>query len=377
MMKIGISTTTIEPALTGGHIDGIGVYTNALVTGLPAFGCEVRGMSFPPFPSQRGLAPFVAGEAFSHSFIVSSLRDILSPGFVRYRPEVDLFHATDYRIVRMECPVVVTLHDAIPLKYPQWCRPRLRTLKNWVQKNAARNADHVVALSHHAVAELVEYFDVDPDKISVVPCGAHETWAQAPDPEEVAAALARHGLKPGYFLFVGTLQPRKNVERILDAYLSLPQNLRRQRQLVIVGRAGWQCEQLVRKLKAAMQNGEPVVWLNRIEGDYQLRLLYAGAGIFVFPSLYEGFGIPVVEAFASGVPVLTSNTTSLPEVSAGAALEIDPLNTGEIAHGMQQLAESDALRERCIAAGRLRARELTWANSVERMAAVYRTVLQS
>jgi len=183
--------------------------------------------------------------------------------------------------------------------------------------------------------------------------------------------------KPGYFLFVGTLQPRKNVERILDAYLSLPQNLRRQRQLVIVGRAGWQCEQLVRKLKAAMQNGEPVVWLNRIEGDYQLRLLYAGAGIFVFPSLYEGFGIPVVEAFASGVPVLTSNTTSLPEVSAGAALEVDPLNTGEITHGMQQLAESDALRERCIAAGRLRARELTWANSVERMAAVYRTVLQS
>lgn len=376
-MKIGISTTTIEPALTGGHIDGIGVYTNALVTGLPAFGCEVRGMSFPPFSFRSGLAPFVAGEAFSHSFIVSSVRDTLSPSFVRYRPEVDLFHSTDYRIVRMQCPVVATLHDAIPLKYPQWCRPRLRKLKNWVQKNAARNADHVVALSHHAVSELVEYFDVDPDKISVVPCGAHEAWAQAPDPEEVAAALARHGLKPGYFLFVGTLQPRKNVERILDAYLSLPQNLRRQRQLVIVGRAGWQCEQSVRKLKAAMQNGEPVVWLNRIEGDYQLRLLYAGAGIFVFPSLYEGFGIPVVEAFASGVPVLTSNTTSLPEVSAGAALEVDPLNTGEIAHGMQQLAESDALRERCIAAGRLRARELTWANSVERMAAVYRTVLQS
>src|SRR2546425_536479 len=97
----------------------------------------------------------------------------------------------------------------------------------------------------------------------------------------------------GYFLFVGTLQPRKNVERILDAYLGLPAAVRRARQLVIVGRAGWRCDDLLKKMQAAMQNGEKIVWLNDLAGAEQLRRVYAGAGAFVFPSLYEGFGIPV------------------------------------------------------------------------------------
>ncbi len=375
LMRVGLSTTTIEHALTHGRLDGIGVYTSALMQGLPAVGCAVDGFSFPPLRSSGLARQFSAGRAMSRPYTVLSMRDMLTPNAVRSHMPVDVYHATDYRIVRMACPVVATLHDAIPLKYPEWCSPRLRGLKNWVQKKAAHNADHVIALSNFAVAELIEYFKVDERRITVVHCGVGHEWQQAPQPVEVEETLSMHGLERGYFLFVGTLQPRKNVARILDAYLGLPTAVRRARQLVIVGRAGWRCDDLLKKMQAALQNGEKIVWLNNLAGEEQLRRVYAGAGAFVFPSLYEGFGIPVAEAFACGVPVIASNTTSLPEVSQGAALEIDPLSVREIGFAMLSLVQDDALRARCIAAGKQRASQLTWHRTVEQTAAVYHSVL--
>lgn len=309
-----------------------------------------------------------------HSFEASSLRDLILPTG-RGSPAIDLYHATDYRIVRMRCPVVATLHDAIPLKHPEWTSPRLRGLKNWLQKTAAGKADHVIAISKFAVAELVEYFHIDERNITVVHAGVGSEWLEPLPPEDVDETLRANGLRSGYFLFVGTLQPRKNVERIIDAYKSLPAEVRRARQLVIVGHAGWRCEDLINKIRTMVQEGEQVVWLNNLAQKNQLRHVYQGAGVFVFPSLHEGFGIPVVEAFASGVPVVTSNTTSLPEVSQGAALEVDPLAVDDIAAAMLALTTDDALRQRCIDAGRRRAAQLTWNQAVEKTAAVYRAVL--
>jgi glycosyltransferase involved in cell wall biosynthesis len=309
------------------------------------------------------------------SFEAASLTDLLTPRAHRVHMPLDIFHVTDYRIVRMDCPVVATLHDALPIKYPQWCNPRLRRLKNWLQQKAARKADHIIALSHFAIDELVECFGIDPRRVSVVPCGIDDGWLNAPPDSMVDATLARHALRRGFFLFVGTLQPRKNLERMLDAYLALPAALRAERQLVIVGTAGWRCETLLARLSAAVENGEHVVWLNQVGSGVELRHLYAGAGVFVFPSLYEGYGIPLLEAFGAGVPVVTSNTSSLPEVSAGAAIEIDPGSAGEIGAAMLALAGDNALRARCIAAGLQRVRQLTWQATARQTAAVYRAVL--
>lgn len=373
-LRVGLSTTTIEPALTGGRLDGIGVYTTALMKGLPEVGCSVTGWSFPPPFKNVRAGMFSAGEKMPHSFEASSLRDLILPTG-RGSPAIDLYHATDYRIVRMRCPVVATLHDAIPLKHPEWTSPRLRGLKNWLQKTAAGKADHVIAISKFAVAELVEYFHIDERNITVVHAGVGSEWLEPLPPEDVDETLRANGLRSGYFLFVGTLQPRKNVERIIDAYKSLPAEVRRARQLVIVGHAGWRCEDLINKIRTMVQEGEQVVWLNNLAQKNQLRHVYQGAGVFVFPSLHEGFGIPVVEAFASGVPVVTSNTTSLPEVSQGAALEVDPLAVDDIAAAMLALTTDDALRQRCIDAGRRRAAQLTWNQAVEKTAAVYRAVL--
>ena len=124
-----------------------------------------------------------------------------------------------------------------------------------------------------------------------------------------------------------------------------------------------------------MAAGERIVWRDTVDTQTQLRHVYAGAGAFVFPSLHEGFGIPVTEAFAAGIPVVTANTTSLPEVSQGAALEVDPLDVGAIAAAMRALVEDAGLRQRCIAAGHARAASLTWQRTARETCAVYRQVL--
>jgi glycosyltransferase involved in cell wall biosynthesis len=151
--------------------------------------------------------------------------------------------------------------------------------------------------------------------------------------------------------------------------------MRAERQLVLVGAQGWRADDTARRIAAARQGGEQIVWLSSLTDHATLRQVYAGAGVFVFPSLYEGFGIPVVEAMGAGVPVVTSRTSSLPEVSKGAAIEVDPLDVGAIAAAMQALADEPALRAQCIAAGLVRAATLRWRETARQTAAVYHQVL--
>lgn len=373
LLHVGLGATMIEPMLNGGRLDGIGVYSSALRHHLPAAGCSVTAFSYPRWGADA--AAITVGRALPQSFQAATLRDLLAPAVYRMHMPVDIFHAPDYRLVRMDCPQVATLHDALPISHPEWCNPRLRRAKNWLQRGATRKADHVIALSHFAIDELVSCFGIDPHKVSVVPCGVDDGWMATPDQAAVRATLARYELHEGYFLFVGTLQPRKNVDRIIDAWEALPATTRAQHQLVLVGAAGWRCEDTVRRLTAARERGDNIVWLSAVTEQAELRHLYAGAGVFVFPSLYEGFGIPVAEAMGAGVPVVTSNSSSLPEVSCGAALEVDPLDVGAIAAAMQSLLDEPALRTHCIDAGLARAAVLTWRETARQTAAVYHQVL--
>lgn len=374
-MRVGLGTTMIEPGLNGGRLDGIGVYTQALLEQLPAQGCAVQAYSW---PRARGRQPgdITVGRPFKRTFEHATAMDTLFPGFLhRTKVDADIFHVTDYRVVRMNCPVVATLHDALPIKYPEWCNPNARRLKNWLQVKAAKKAQHIIAPSHFAIPELVECFGVQEKNISVVLQGVDEVWFEPPPAKDMLFTQRVHRLQPGYFLFVGTLQPRKNIDRVIDAYLALPKRVREERQLVIVGAPGWRSEQTIERIAALRKKRERILWLDKLTSQEQLRHVYHGAGVFVFPSLYEGFGIPVIEAFAAGVPVVASSASALPEVSQGAALEPDPLSVPDISEAMLSLVDDEFLRRRCIDAGRARAQQLTWRSTARKTAAVYHAVL--
>ncbi|OBS09987.1 hypothetical protein Thpro_021037 [Acidihalobacter prosperus] len=238
-------------------------------------------------------------------------------------------------------------------------------------RKLASYADAVIAISSYSVAELVEHYRVDESRIRVIHCGVDKVWLTDPDPAFVGQILPRYGLTPGYFLAVGTLQPRKNFTRVIEAHALLPQEVRREHPLVVVGKPGWRCENLIETLKHKEAQGE-VRWLSDVGERAELRALYYGASTFVFPSLYEGFGLPVLEAFASGIPVVTSNTTSLPEVSAGIAWEVDPTSATDIAEAMLKSLVDEDERQTRIAAGRERVRLMSWDKTVEETLGVYR-----
>lgn len=375
-LRIGWSATlTCDPA-TRLRPDGIGVYTSELMAAYS------QRSDIVPVPVVMG--PRAARHAPSNALILPHRAPIATAlscatgadvrGARRLSGRIDVFHSTDYRIPRLRrTPVCATLFDAIPLSHPEWANPRLRRLKNVVLRRSAQWADHVIAISQAMVPELVEQYGIDRQRITVTSLGVNARWFETESASRIAAVQSRYGLKPGYLLFVGTLQPRKNVERILKAFERLPAQTSDGRQLVIAGKAGWRTDELVATLRAAAAGGR-VRWLDYVDAN-DLHALYQGAAGFIFPSLYEGFGLPVLEAFASGIPVVTSTTTSLPEVAGDAALLIDPTDVDALAEAMASIIDDSRLASRLRAAGFARARTFTWARCAAETVAVLRSLV--
>jgi alpha-1,3-rhamnosyl/mannosyltransferase len=320
-------------------------------------------------------ATYRRGLAFPLNFGASSAISILSgasfPGAKDLSKRIDVYHATDYWIPKLgRIPVVATLHDAIPLSHPHWATPQHRTLKNALLRIAARWADTVITVSNAMVPIIAEQFRIRAERITVIPNGVDDAWFERLPDDVRHAALARHGLRPGYFLTVGTLQPRKNHARLLAAHRALPADVRREHPLVIVGRRGWADGDVLAGISEGRSAGE-VFWLDYVD-DADLRAIFQGAHALVFPSLFEGFGLPVVEAFASAVPVITSNVSALPEISGDAALQVDPLDVEAIRNAMHGLATDQHLHRRLASSGAARARMYSWQTCAERVMEVYR-----
>lgn len=372
-LKIGVSSSTLFPDRNGGRPDGMSVYTRNLESGLRRLGQQVSLWTYKTAESQNG-AGLNTG-FFPHGFSLHSAFSIISGTVLSVKPKVDIFHVTDYKAVRMACPVITTLYDAIPLVHPKMANPHFRNIKNFVLKKSAQSADHVIAISKYSVKEIVEYYQIDPRNISVVPCGVDSSWFTPLLETEVALTLKRRGIHSGYFLFVGIIQPRKNLDNLIKAHNLLPPKIRREHPLVVVGRKGWSCEETIGLLQRKMSLNE-AFWFNDVNSEIELKNFYAGAAALVYPSLHEGFGLPLLEAFAIGIPAMISSATSLPEVSAGCALEIDPFDIDGMAHAMMRLLDPVENIDR-IKAGKLRARALSWDNSVAKTLEVYNKVLKS
>jgi glycosyltransferase involved in cell wall biosynthesis len=254
---------------------------------------------------------------------------------------------------------VVTVHDLGYLSYPEAHTPGDRRYLDGSTRWNARRATLVVADSAATRADLIRAYGVDGRKIRVIYLGRDETLAPVRDGGSLADVRARYGITGRYLLYVGTLQPRKNLARVIAAFARTAADPAfADLQLVLAGKKGWLYDDLFAQVERLDLAGR-VVFPGYIE-DADLPALLSGALAFVFPSLFEGFGIPVLEAGACGVPVITSNTSSLPEVAGDAALLVDPHDVDAIAEAMYRLVTDDALRSELARRGLANVQRFSW-----------------
>jgi glycosyltransferase involved in cell wall biosynthesis len=264
---------------------------------------------------------------------------------------------------------VVTVHDLGYLYYPEAHRLLDRLYLDLSTRYNARAATHLIADSSATQRDLIERYGTKPDKITVIYPGYDKaTFQPVRDEEAIEAVKAKYDIAGDYILFVGTLQPRKNLTRLIEAYWKLEAG---SWKLVIAGKKGWLYEEIFQQVERLGLAGRVVFTDYVPEGD--LPTLLSGARLFVFPSLYEGFGLPVLEAMACGTPVVCSNTSSLPEVAGDAAVLVDPLDVKGLAMAMERVLSDEELRAGLIEHGFEQARKFSW----ERCARQTLTVLEN
>lgn len=265
---------------------------------------------------------------------------------------------------------VITVHDLHFLHYPAFLTPESYRYYNDQIRWAVRVADHILVDSEATRQDVVTLLAVPASKMTVHPLGVDARYRPL-DAAVVRESVRRLGLPPEYLLFVGTVEPRKNIAGLLDAYALLRDAVPDAPPLLVVGRRGWRCDDLVARLKAAQVAGY-AVWRDDIE-DADLPAVYGGASVLALPSHYEGFGLTALEAMACGTPVVAADRSSLPEVVGGAGLLVDPGDVASIAGGLRRALEDSALRNHLRAEGLARSATFTWARTAAIALQIYRT----
>lgn len=292
-----------------------------------------------------------------------------APLLLRYN-KADIFHGT-LNVVPLVCPIpsVVTIHDLAFIRFPGTFRSYNRTYLDFATRLSVRRSARILAVSEHTKREVVGLLGVDPDRVVVTPNAARAHF-RPPDPTVLAAFRARHSLPEHFVLYVGTLEPRKNLTTLLDAYRQIAPE--RRVPLLIGGGKGWMYTPVFERLEA-LGLRDSVHFVGYIEEE-DLPLWYAAATLFVFPSLYEGFGMPPLEAMACGTPVVTSTSSSLPEVVGDAGLMIPPTDADALATAIVRLLNDSALRSELRQRGLQRAQQFAWQTTAARTLAVYNYV---
>ncbi len=376
-MRLAINATALLSPLTG-----IGQYCVHLAQGL----LEQPGLEIGFFygsrwdtrlrtshsPASAKLLPWLRGR-LPHSYALR--RRIQNFLFSRGagRGKFDLYHEPNNLPLRFEGPTVVTVHDLSWIRYPE-AHPaeRVMSLGRYFERGL-KQASAIITDSAFIQQELIELFGIAPGRITPIPLGVEPMFTPR-SAAQTADVLGRHQLTHGrYFLAVGTLEPRKNLSLALNAYQRLPAKIQQAHPLVVIGMKGWHTKALEEQLAPLVRSGEvrQLGYLPRPE----LATLLAGASALVYPSFYEGFGLPPLEAMACGVPVICSDASSLPEVVGDAGILIEPRDEGDLVRAMTRIVEDDRARADLARRASERATGFTWARCVDRTMAVYRSVV--
>lgn len=366
-MRIAFDGTTLTPGRTG-----VGYYTEHLLQHLARevdrTGDEIVVLSNKPIDTQPPLPRHVrVHEGHRFPIRIGWMQLRASSALSAVGP--DVAHFTNGMMpIGSPTPTVVTVHDMSLRLYPQ-CHPVRRLVLNRPLMHVAiRQAAAIVTVSHSARRDLLRLHGVAPERVSVVHEAASPAFQPITDRALLAAMRARYGLPEHFMLYVGAIEPRKNLPRLMEA-LAQARRSGVQQQLVCVGPYGWASRDLTGHIDR-LGLREAVRFTGYVPFD-DLPAIYNLADFFVFPSLYEGFGLPVVEAMACGLPVLTSNTSSLGEIAADAAETIDPTSVDAIAEAIRRLALDAELRRDRSQRGVIRARDFSWTQTAREMLAVY------
>jgi len=301
-----------------------------------------------------------------------SVREQLSVPLALRRARADLFHAPHYVVSPLTpCPYIVTIHDCIHLRFPQYLPNRMAyTYARRMMSLAARRSRRVLTVSNASKQDILHYLRVPADKVEVIYNALDARLATPPTQDDIDRVRQRFQLTAPFILYAGNIKPHKNVDRLIEAYAILRRRGVESARLLIIGDEISKYPNL-RRLVHRFQLHQHVRFLGFVP-DATLAVLYQLASVFVFPSLYEGFGLPPLEAMAAGAPVITSNVSSLPEVVGDAALLIDPMDAGAIADAMARVLGDEALRAELVRRGHERVKAFSWDRSVARVREVYR-----
>lgn len=367
-VKVGINSEPLFQRVP----TGAGVYTLALCRGLAALG---HAPDIALFHAEHPLVPADVEQLPMQRCSFGIERDDLYRAWSDMRRPVPQSVCGHLDVVHAPGPtvppaggagLVVTVHDLAPLHFPDRYPRSTRLVLRRGMRIAALEADRIICPSESTASEVEELLDVERERLRVVP---HGVDLPPPDPESARAFVERRGIVEPYVLWVGTQEERKNVGAVLDAFALISQR-DPDLTLVLHGPAGWLGEEVAVGLRRRNLDGR----VRASEGSLtreELAALYARAVMFVFPSLYEGFGLPVLEAMACGTPVVASNRSAVPESAGDAGLLVDPTDPEEIAGAMLRLRRDQEAHDDLAARGRQRAGAFTWENACRKTWAVY------
>lgn len=269
---------------------------------------------------------------------------------------------------------VTFIYDMVYKAFPDTVSLKTMKTLDYNLNISCKRADHIITISEFSKNEIVKYMNIEPAKISVMPCGVDSSiYHNKFNKMEILDTMIKYGISGNYILYLGTLEPRKNLERLIEAYALLNSQVDDIPQLVLAGKKGWMYDTIFNLVEQYQLKGK-VVFTGYIE-SVDAPILISGALFFVFPSIYEGFGIPPLEAMSCGTPVMVSNQASIPEVVGEAGYYIDPYNVADMCNGMKGLMQNKELRMQLREKGLLRAKDFTWKSSVIKLMDIYNKIL--
>lgn len=287
---------------------------------------------------------------------------------------VDVLHVQFTAPPFCPCPVVVSIHDLSFEHLPHTFHRRSRTQLRLTVRHSAKRAAHILTLSEHTRRDVIDTYGIDPARITAIPLAAPRHFSPVEDNRELQRVRHTYGIDGPYILSVGSIQPRKNLARLINAYASLRgKNIEAELpKLVLVGKNAWLYDETMRAL--AQTGLRESVILTGYVPESDLPALYSGALCFIYPSYFEGFGLPPLEAMKCGAPVIVGNQTSLPEVVGDAALTVDPFDVASIEAAIEKLVNDSDLRQELSFKGRSRAETFDWRETARRTLQIYEQV---